>query len=111
MSSIFRDRPHFFKESVPFLRERLFKLQKWPFRAFKTPNLRGSDLEGSKLKGMHVTDRNQGNALHQDFALFIECKNRVLIINYCRDKIIADPENISRNFIAQNLKFTDFIVG
>ena len=32
------------------------------------------------LKGI-FTAENQGNALHQDFALFIECKNRVLITN------------------------------
>ena len=56
-----------------------FKLQKWAFRAFKTRSLRGWDLKGSKLKGV-CTSENPGNALRQDFALFRECENRVLIM-------------------------------
>ena len=55
------------------------KRQKWAIGAFKTQSLRGWDLQGSKLKGIS-TSENQGNPLRQDFALFIECKNRVLVV-------------------------------
>ena len=46
--------------------------------ACKTQSLRGWGLYGSKLKGI-FTSENQGNALRQDFALLIGCKNRALI--------------------------------
>ena len=56
-----------------------FKFHEWAFRSFKTRSLRGRDLKGSKLKG-NIPSENQGKALRQDFAISIECKNRVLII-------------------------------
>ena len=80
MFKILRDGPYFFKEMSLKPHEWPFKLQKWDFRAFKPRSFRGWGLEGSKLKGIG-TSENQGKALRQDFALFIECKNRVLINN------------------------------
>ena len=40
--------------------------------------LRGWDLQRLKLKGI-LTKENQGNALRQDFALYVECESKVLI--------------------------------
>ena len=67
MSSIFPDGPYFLNLKP---REWPFKLQKWAFMGLY-------DLE-PKLQGI-CTSENQGKALRQDFALCIECKNRMLI--------------------------------
>ena len=56
------------------------KLQEWSFGVFKTQSLRGWGLQGSKRKEI-FTFENQGNALRQEIAPLIECKNRVLINN------------------------------
>ena len=52
------------------------KASKLGFQVLEDSELKGLGSLRSKLKGI-FTSENQGIALHQDFALFMECKNRV----------------------------------
>ena len=73
MSLFFRDGPYFFKENPPLsLRNGPLSFKNCAFRAFQIQSQRGWDLQGSKLKGIFTSEK-QGNALHQDCALVMEC--------------------------------------
>ena len=76
-----------------------FKLQKWAFNAFKTWSSRGWDLLRFEAWG-DSTSENQGQALCQDFALFIKCKNRMLIIKNPRVRKIC-PQFWGRKWLRQ----------
>ena len=64
---------------MPFkLQKWAFKLQKWAFRSLKTRSLSGWDHYGRSLRGFSRQKMKEMPSI-KIFALFIECKNGVLV--------------------------------